>query len=31
VFCTDGTEHNSVTPDGGVLAGHIAGPDVLAE
>lgn len=31
VFYRDGTEHNSYTPDGCLLAVHIAGPEVLVE
>ena len=31
VFYKDGTEHNSFTPNGCLLAVHIAGPEVLVE
>jgi anti-sigma factor ChrR (cupin superfamily) len=31
VFYQDGTEHNSFTPDGCLLAVHIAGPEVLVD
>ena len=31
VFYRDGTEHNSYTPDGCLLAVHIAGPEVTLE
>lgn len=31
VFYRDGTEHNSYTPNGCLLAVHIAGPEVLVE
>jgi hypothetical protein len=31
VFYRDGTEHNSHTPDGCLLAVHIVGPEFTAE
>jgi hypothetical protein len=31
VFYRDGTEHHSFTPDGCLLAVHIAGPEVVLE